>query len=297
VSASPGGPALTGPTRLAEQLAGMLGRLERARALDVAVGPVRAVGRAVLDSDRLRDLLSGTALGHPAHPMLVDLPIGFWTSAMALDFTGRHQRPAARRLVGLGVLCALPTMASGLSDWIDTEGPEARVGLVHAAANATAVTCYTMSWWTRRRGGNAGQLWALTGATVATVGGWLGGHLAYTLGVGVDTNAFDDGPSEWTPVVGAPSEDGAPRRVAVGDLGIATVRTDHGLHALADRCSHRGGPLSEGRRVGECIACPWHGSRFALASGLPVRGPATAPQPVYETRVEGERLEVRRPVG
>ncbi len=214
-----GGPAPTRPTRLGAGLAGLLGRLERARALDVAVGPMREAGRAVLDSDRLRDLLSGTALGHPAHPMLVDLPIGFWTSAMALDFTGRRQRPAARRLVGLGVLCALPTVASGLSDWIDTEGPPARVGLVHAAANATAVTCYTMSWWTRRRGGNAGQLWALTGATVATVGGWLGGHLAYTLGVGVDTNAFDAGPPEWTAVVGDPSEDDAPDGSRSGTSG------------------------------------------------------------------------------
>jgi hypothetical protein len=112
VSASPG---RRGPARLGGRLAGVLGRLERARTLDAAVGPVREVGRSVLDSDRLRDLLSGTMLGHPAHPMLVDLPIGFWTSAMALDFTGRRQRPAARRLVGLGVLSALPTMASGLS--------------------------------------------------------------------------------------------------------------------------------------------------------------------------------------
>jgi len=289
-----GAPVHSAPGRLATLLTRVLDRIERARSLDVTVGPVRTLGERMVGTGSLRNLLSGTELGHPTHPMLVDLPIGFWTSAMALDFTGTHQRPAARRLIGLGVLTALPAMAAGVSDWIDTDGAEARIGLVHATSNLTALTCYSMSWWARRRGGNSGQVWALAGATAATVGGWLGGHLAYSLGVGVDTNAFATGPTAWTPVVGKLADDRSLGRVTADGVPIVVARTGRGLHALADRCSHRGGPLSEGHRDGECITCPWHGSRFDLASGIPARGPATARQPVYETRMTDDGLEIRR---
>jgi nitrite reductase/ring-hydroxylating ferredoxin subunit/uncharacterized membrane protein len=291
---TPGPSGQPAPGRLATILARVLDRVERAGPLDVAVGPVRTLGERAVGTGSLRDLLSGTELGHPAHPMLVDLPIGFWTSAMALDFTGTGQRPAARRLVGLGVLSALPAVAAGVSDWTDTDGAEARVGLVHATSNLTALACYSVSWWKRRQGGNAGQVWALAGATAATLGGWLGGHLAYSLGVGVDTNAFGTGPTQWAPVVGELAGDRSLGRVVADGVPIVVVRTGWGVHALADRCSHRGGPLSEGHRDGECITCPWHGSQFDLASGIAARGPATARQPVYETRVTDQGLEVRR---
>ncbi len=125
---------------------------------------------------------------------------------MILDFTGRGQRKAARRLVGVGVLTAIPAVASGLSDWTDTEGPAQRVGLVHASLNATAVACYTVSWWARRRGGLAGQGWSLAGATVATGAGWLGGHLAFSLGVGVDAGAFDQSQKHSRPEGPGPTE-------------------------------------------------------------------------------------------
>jgi nitrite reductase/ring-hydroxylating ferredoxin subunit/uncharacterized membrane protein len=290
----PGTPDRPAPGRLATVLTRVLDRIERTPALDVAIGPVRSLGERAVGTGSRRDLLSGTELGHPAHPMLVDLPIGFWTSAMALDFTGTGQRPAARRLVGLGVLSALPAVAAGVSDWIDTDGAEARIGLVHATSNVTALACYSVSWWTRRKGGNAGQVWALAGATAATVGGWLGGHLAYSLGVGVDTNAFDTGPAGWTPVEGGLADDRSLGRVTADGVPIVMARSARGLHALADRCSHRGGPLSEGHRDGDCITCPWHGSQFDLASGIPARGPATARQPVYETRMTDDGLEIRR---
>src|SRR5688572_10743741 len=77
--------------------------------------------------------------GHQLHPVLTDLPIGAWVMASALDVTaGSDGAPAARRLVGLGVLAALPTAASGASDWSETYGAEKRVGLVHALSNLAA---------------------------------------------------------------------------------------------------------------------------------------------------------------
>src|SRR5436190_19421316 len=109
-------------------------RIERLEALDrVAKPAARAVGRAVRPR-MVRNLLSGTNLGHPLHPMLTDLPIGAWTMATLLDAVGgATAAPAADLLVGAGVVAAVPTAASGLNDWSDTYGAETRVGLVHAA--------------------------------------------------------------------------------------------------------------------------------------------------------------------
>ena len=41
------------------------------------------------------------------------------------------------------------------------------------------------------------------------------------------------------------------------------------------------------------MTCPWHGSTFALDDGRIVNGPATFPQPRFEARINGERIEVR----
>lgn len=281
-------------TRLGASRVRLLDTVERAEGLDGAVSQVRSITQRWLSPDPLRRLLSGTDLGHPAHPMLVQLPIGFWTSAWVMDLAGLGRTKVARDLVGLGVLTAIPTVASGLSDWIDTDGAEARVGLVHAAANATAVACFSVSWWRRRAGRHGGFFWSMLGATVATVGGFLGGHLAYSLGVGVDTNAFETGPDEWTAVRGSvPTEPLVAR--TVGGVRVLVAQTGDARFALADRCSHRGGPLSEGTVDDGCVTCPWHGSRFDLDTGIPTRGPASVPQPTYESRVVGDKLELRRP--
>ena len=74
--------------------------------------------------------------------MLVQLPIGLWTSTCVLDLIGHGKTKAARTLVGLGVFTALPAVASGVSDWVDTDEAEARVGLVHATTNSMAVVCF-----------------------------------------------------------------------------------------------------------------------------------------------------------
>ena len=69
---------------------------------------------------------------------------------------------------------------------------------------------------------------------------------------------------------------------------------DSGPVALFDRCSHLGGPLHEGVLVDGCVRCPWHGSTFRMDDGTVVRGPATATQPAYELRVDGDRIQARR---
>jgi nitrite reductase/ring-hydroxylating ferredoxin subunit/uncharacterized membrane protein len=271
----------------------LLTRVEEAAQLDEPARQVRAILKKMVAPAPIRRLLSGTDLGHPVHPVLVQIPIGCWSSAWILDLMGLGETKAARRLVGLGVLAAFPTLASGASDWVDTDGAEARVGLVHAASNSMALACFATSWLRKRNNRHSGAVWSTIGVAVATVGGLLGGHLAYGLGVGVDTNAFETGPEEWTPVRGNVPSEPLVARTADG-VRVMVAQSELGRFALADRCSHRGGPLSEGSLGPDCVTCPWHGSRFDLKTGIATRGPASIPQPVYESRVRKDRLELRR---
>jgi nitrite reductase/ring-hydroxylating ferredoxin subunit/uncharacterized membrane protein len=276
--------------------------IERASFLDPVADVVQPlVQRATAPA---KDLLSGTAVGHPSHPALVVAPIGAAVCSAVLDLTG-GDRDASRRLLGVGIISALPTAATGLSDWSDTSGAERRVGLVHAWANVAGLGLMIASWAARRgtardrsapgRLGPRGALLSLTGLGIMGFSGWLGGHLAYALGVGVDTTAFTTVPTEWTDAceIGDLSE-GRPVMARVAGTPVLLVRDRGALLALLDRCSHRGGPLHEGEVRDGCVTCPWHGSTFALTSGSVVRGPATRPQAALQTRVVEGRVQVRR---
>ncbi|MHB1066554.1 MAG: non-heme iron oxygenase ferredoxin subunit [Candidatus Nanopelagicales bacterium] len=83
----------------------------------------------------------------------------------------------------------------------------------------------------------------------------------------------------------------APRtalRVFVDGTAIAVVRTDEGIFAIQDRCSHADVSLADGDIDGCAIECWLHGSAFDLRTGLPLSLPATVPVPVYAVEVRGE---------
>ena len=172
----------------------LVARLESVEALDA---PAAAIGRRVrelIPAGAPKDALSGRWLGHAVHPILSDIPIGTWTSSVLLDWIGgSDSRTAADRLLATGVLAAGATVVTGWSDWSDAEAADAAVrrsGLVHAAANATATALMISSFIQRKRGARGrGKLLSLTGAAAMGVGGWLGGHLSYTLGAGVRPDA------------------------------------------------------------------------------------------------------------
>jgi nitrite reductase/ring-hydroxylating ferredoxin subunit/uncharacterized membrane protein len=271
-------------------------RLERAEALDEpAEKLVKVVGPATRPRV-VKNALSGTWLGHRFHPLMVPLPIGFWTGALLFDLIAtRRARWAADTLVGAGIVAAVPTAAAGLSDWADAEPDARRVGLVHASCNTLALLCYSSSLVARLLGRRkAGVGLGLAGATAISVGGYLGGHLSYVQAVGVEKKRFAGGPSSWTPVLDAADlGEGAPRVVRAGDTEVLLYRDGTGLHALWASCTHECGPLAEGRFADGNVTCPWHGSTFRLADGKVVRGPAASSQPVFETRVTDGKVEVR----
>jgi nitrite reductase/ring-hydroxylating ferredoxin subunit len=132
----------------------------------------------------------------------------------------------------------------------------------------------------------AGALLALTG--------YLGGHLSFAQGVGVDQTVFDAGSEDWTDAGAAAPIGAEPATVIAGDTPVLVARVGGALLAVHDRCSHRGCSLAAGSIDGETIQCACHGSRFSLRDGHVERGPATAPQPAFEVRERDGRLELRR---
>jgi nitrite reductase/ring-hydroxylating ferredoxin subunit/uncharacterized membrane protein len=271
-------------------------RLEEAEALDQPAQKLADVVHAATRPRLVKNALSGTWLGHRFHPLLVELPIGFWSGALMFDMIAtRRARWAADVLVGSGVVAAVPTAAAGLSDWADTFGGPKRIGLVHASCNTLALLSYSGSLVARLLGRRkAGVGLSLVGATAISVGGYLGSHLSYVQGVGVERKWLAGGPKDWTAVLDTGElQEATPRVVRAGDTDVLLYREGNRINALWATCTHEGGPLAEGHFADGCVRCPWHGSTFRLADGKVVRGPAAASQPVYEARVTDGKVEVR----
>jgi nitrite reductase/ring-hydroxylating ferredoxin subunit/uncharacterized membrane protein len=273
-------------------------RIEGIRQLDGASKALKSlVDRYVPQGTELKDLLSGTWLGHPLHPVLTDAVVGAWTSSFLLDLVpGRRTRKASDRLVDVGILAALPTAAAGLSDWTDADDRPSRVGLVHASANLVALSLYLSSSVARKRGRRLCGWWlSLAGFGVVNVSAYLGGHLSFGMGVGVNETAFEEGPTDWQPAIAADDlREGEPTPADVGGVEVLLVRRGATIYALSDRCPHRGCSLHEGEFPGETtVVCPCHGSTYSLQDGALLHGPSTAPALAYLTRVRDGKVEVR----
>ena len=165
----------------AEPLLPSAADLEGRAELDAAVDALRRLAEDALPEGAALDALHGAWLGHPLHPVLTDLVIGFWTSAFVLDLVPvRRLRAAADVFVALGLAAAVPTVATGLADWSTLDRRRQRVGVVHAGANALAAAAYALSLADRVRGRRGrGIALGMLGATLASAGGYLGGHLAF----------------------------------------------------------------------------------------------------------------------
>ena len=154
--------------------------IEHDSALDAGVDLLAEISGAVNARPLVRQILTGAWLGHSLHPMATDLPLGAWMSASMLDLLGPEgSEDAATRLVGIGVLGALPAALSGIADWGSlSKVTDRRVGVVHAAGNSAALVAYTGSWLARRGGKHRlGVLLGLAGAALSGGAGYLGGHL------------------------------------------------------------------------------------------------------------------------
>jgi nitrite reductase/ring-hydroxylating ferredoxin subunit/uncharacterized membrane protein len=276
----------------------MARRVGEVEAIDQAAGPLAGLAKKVIPAGPLKDLLSGSPLGHPLHPALTDVPIGSYAAATVLDLIGgRRSQDAVRALLAVGIVTSLPTATAGLADWSDTYGAEQRIGLVHALSNVAALSLFAGSLAARRGGRTGlGRMLSLAGMTALATGGYLGGHLTYSRGVGVNNAFYQHEPEDWAAVMDAADlQAGSPAKAEVDGATILLYRAADRIYAIGSRCSHAGGPLQEGKidEGDRCVQCPWHGSVFRLDDGSVVHGPASIPQAAYDVRERDGRVEVR----
>ena len=137
----------------------------------------------------IKDALHGKWLGHPLHPALTSVPLGAWTTALALDCAANGDpgmRRAATFAMGVGLAGAVGAAVTGLTDWSETGGQARREGLVHGLLNVTATALMATSFVLRKRGEHDdGRMCAWTGYAIALGAAYLGGDLVYGQGVGV----------------------------------------------------------------------------------------------------------------
>jgi nitrite reductase/ring-hydroxylating ferredoxin subunit len=287
-------------------LMGILDRVADKATFDNAIEPVRGAVQAALRPQALRDLLHGTWLGHPVHPILVQIPVGSWTSAGLLDAIPRL-RPAATVLIGTGVAAAVPAAMSGAADWSEQAIGVRRLGALHAMGNTVALGLYVGSLVARTRGrGGLGRVLSYAGLGVASASAAIGGHMSYAQSSGAShaataARALSSDWSDLGPLDDLPEGRPALRMGSGGsvDVPLVVVRRGMRVDAFVGACSHLSGPLYEGSveqvRGADCLVCPWHGSAFDLEDGQPRRGPAANPQDKMEIRMQAGRVMARLP--
>jgi nitrite reductase/ring-hydroxylating ferredoxin subunit/uncharacterized membrane protein len=267
---------------------------------DLAKKAQPAVQQFFSSRPRLHDALDGTWLGVPLHPALTDVPVGAWTSALVLDLvaaaTGSEAADtAADGALAVGIAAALPAALTGTADWRDLIGEERRIATVHALLNVAGLALNVASLTQRVRGNRrAGRSLSAAAMAFSGTAAHLGGELTFGMGVRVNHTFADTPPSDFVAVADEAELVGDDlTTVTVDGTSVLIARSQSGqLCAIANTCSHLGGPLGDGSRDGDVVACPWHGSKFDLCSGAVLEGPAVFPQPRYDVRSKDGKIEL-----
>ena len=252
----------------------------------------------------LRDLLIGRWLGHPLHALLTDGPIGILFLVIVFDVLGKPD--AAAWTLAIGVLAMVAAALAGFADYADTDGRARERATLHSTLMVIALIGYCISLLLRfpisadQQASAAAVVVSIVSFLILACGAYVGGDVVYVLGNMVSRHAYRGAGVKWIALEPAEVVDGAipegrPIRAKLGINQLVLVRQGDTILALHDVCAHAGGPLSEGKLVGDTIECPWHGSRYRLANGDVVSGPSVYDQPAYEVRArEGGGWEARR---
>jgi nitrite reductase/ring-hydroxylating ferredoxin subunit/uncharacterized membrane protein len=252
--------------------------------------------------------------GHPIHPMLIPFPFAYLFGAACVD-TAAHvaDRPrwhtTARHMRTMGIASALVAAVPGAVDYFLAVPPKSSASnraTLHALANLSAVGLFA-TVATRRRTDERLRPWELAIQAVAaglmSAGGWMGGTLVYRNQIAVDHRYAEAG--KWQERA-LPAPDSAETSVDVGvadglDIDqmallrigsrrLVLARTERGYVAFEDRCTHKGGPLSDGTLACGTVQCPWHGSQFDVHTGQVQHGPAEASIRTYPVTERDGRL-------
>lgn len=247
----------------------------------------------------VQNFLNGTWLGHPVHAVVTDVPIGALTVSIVADVIGQPLVADVSML--LGVLAMVAAAVTGLADYAEVDGTARNRATVHGSIMVVTLAAYTVSLLIRSSSPTDRLLpiaLAVAGYLLLSVGAAIGGDLVYLAGTHVNRHAWRGAGTKWIALdLGALPDipEGGPTKLKAGINELALIREGDRILAVHAQCAHAGGPLAEGSLVGGAIQCPWHGSRYRLADGHVVRGPAMYDQPAYDVRrAETSGWEVRR---
>src|SRR3990172_634047 len=248
---------------------------------------VRWLGALFRPIRPIKDLLHGKWLGHSVHALLTDLPIGALSLTVLFDLL--DQPVAADISLVVGVLGMIAAAVAGAADYADTDDDPRAVATVHATLMVASLAVYVVSLWLRLGPTGSDRTVAivteLAAYSILLAGAYVGGELVFSLGNMVNRHAWRFGTkSDWTRLDVTEIPENKPSAAKAGTQQLVVVRTGDTVYALHAQCAHAGGPLPSGKLVDCCIECPWHGSRFELATGRRTRGPTTFDQPRYEVR-------------
>jgi nitrite reductase/ring-hydroxylating ferredoxin subunit len=263
-----------------------------------------SIHRAILDGGppvrNVVDLLHGTWLGHPLHPVLTDIPVGAWSMAILFDSLAgsndsRFAERAADTLTAIGTIAAVPTAVTGLADYQAIARPGLAPGALHGLLNTIGLLLYIASLQDRRNGRRGrGVLFSSLAYGLLLLSAWIGGDLVYNHRIGVNHNHPIRKPQEWTAIMDETDlPESRPMRVEVEGEPVLLYRRGGTVYAIGAICAHAGAPLEEGTFYDLCVQCPWHDSVYDLRDGSVVHGPSTYPQPNYAARIQNGRVEVR----
>jgi uncharacterized membrane protein/nitrite reductase/ring-hydroxylating ferredoxin subunit len=247
--------------------------------------------------------------GHPLHPILVSFPISLLTGALLLDlitiFTDNpsYSEAAVYSLVGgliSGVIAAIP----GAIDYFHVVPPESSAkkrASTHALLNISALCVFVLVLLLRKKGDPDLSIIAaleFAGVVLLGIAGWHGGTLIIRNQIGVDHRYADAGKwSEETIRTDSKSiqmkdtgklKVNQMRLLRVNNKRIVIARTETGIVAFEDRCTHRGASLADGAIICGTVQCPWHGSQFDVSNGSVKAGPATEKIMIYQVSKEGD---------
>lgn len=283
--------------RLARPWAGLWSAV--ARAMD---GFYRVLGRP---GKLLQDFLNGAWLGHSLHPVVVDVVVGGSTVAVLLQVLSwlgvADLRTALLWVLGLTWLAGVSAIVTGLTDFKDTAtGDERNVVGLHGMINIVTTLLLVIAFLLLLAGADLVAGWLVVVAFgLLSIGAFIGGHVVFKYGYMVNHNAFARGKKarDFTAVLPAAElPEATPTKASLGATTLVLVRRGDVVFALKETCSHAGGPLSEGKLVGDTIVCPWHASAFRLSDGAVRHGPAATREVVYRARISGEQVEVQGPI-
>lgn len=248
---------------------------------------------------------------HPIHPMLVAFPIGLFITSFAFDLIAFYANLPGLAVAGwycavAGLFGGAAAAIAGATDLFGVVPPKSSArtrGWTHAILNTLVMALFIASVVYRNGPGMPNSISLIlsgVGVVILLYSGWLGATLVYRNQIGVDHRYANAGKwkevtlTRWDQPVCAADDlaDGQLLLVDVEGTRVVVGRCPEGIMAFSDRCTHKGGPLSDGALVGCTVQCPWHGSQFDVHTGRVVNGPADEKIETFAAEVRGGQVYV-----